>query len=65
MTLVRIIAILYSRLATSLRLLAIILPIQHYILSLESMFATVYHMYHTYAYEVEYWCPWPSKALDF
>jgi len=51
----RVTAILYSRLATRLRSLAIILPINLYLLSLESTFATVYHNYHTYAYKAERW----------
>jgi len=38
----RVTAILYSRLATRLRCLAIILPIHRYLLSLKSTFATVY-----------------------
>jgi hypothetical protein len=51
----RVTAILYSRLATRLRSLAIILPIHLYLLSLESTCATVYHNYHTYAYKAERW----------
>jgi len=46
-------AILYSRLATSLRSLAIILPIHLHLLSLASTFATVSYNYQTYAYEAE------------
>ena len=38
----RVTAILYSRLATSLRSLAIILPIHLHLLSLASTFATVF-----------------------
>jgi hypothetical protein len=49
----RVIAILYSRLATSLRSLAIILPIHLHLRSLASTFATVSYNYHTYAYEDE------------
>jgi len=65
-------AILYSRLATSLRSLAIILPIHLHLLSLASTFATVSYNYHTYAYEAERrrTCPYihmknrqPSRAL--
>ena len=58
----RVTAILYSRLATRLRSLAIILPIHLNLLSLESTFATVYHNYHTYAYNAERWrtCPYIS-----
>ena len=57
----RVTAILYSQLATRLRSLAIILPIHLYLLSLESMFATVYHNYHTYAYKAERWRTCPYK----
>jgi len=49
----RVMAILYSRLAASLRSLAIILPIHLHLLSLASTFATVSCNYHTYAYEAE------------
>jgi len=61
----RVTAILYSRLATRLRSLAIILPIHLYLLSLESTFATVYHNYHTYAYKAERWrmCPYSVLVL--
>jgi len=64
-TQVRVTAILYSGLATRLRLLAIFLPIHLYILSLESTFATVYHNYHTYAYQAERWCTCPYTIIAF
>jgi len=62
----RVTAILYSRLATRLRSLVIILPIHLYLLSLESTFATVYHKYLTYAYMAECWrmCPYTIIAFQ-
>ena len=62
----RVTAILYSRLATRLRSLAIILPIHLYLLSLESTFASVYHNYHTYAYKAQRWrtCPYTIIAVQ-
>ena len=66
MTRGRVTAILYSRLATSLRSLAIILPIHLHLLSLASTFATVSYNYHTYAYEAEHrrTCPYKAIAKD-
>jgi len=64
-TLGQVTAILYSRLATRLRSLAIILPIHLYLLSLESTFATVYHNYHTYAYKAERWRTCPDTMIAF
>ena len=56
---------LYSQLATRLGSLAIILPIHLYLLLLESMFATVYHNYHTYAYMAERWRTCPYTIIAF
>jgi len=64
-TQVRVTAILYSRLATGLRSLAIILPIHLYLLSLESTFATAYHNCHTYAYKAERWRTCPYTIIAF
>jgi len=58
-------AILYSRLAASLRSLAIILPIHLHLLSLASRFATVSYDYHTYAYEAERRRTCPDTILAF
>jgi len=59
-------AILYSRLATSLRSPAIILPIHLPLLSLASTFATVSYNYNTYAYEAERrrTCPYTIIAFS-
>jgi hypothetical protein len=60
----RVMAILYSWLATSLRSLAIMFPIYVHLLSLASTFATVSYNYETYAYEAERWrtCPYNATA---
>jgi hypothetical protein len=57
----RVMAILYCPLATSLRSLAIIIPIHPHLWSLASRFATVSYNYHMYAYNAECWrrCPYP------
>lgn len=49
----RVMAILYCWLAMRLRSLAILLPIHLCLLSLQSMFATVYHKYHPYTYKAK------------
>jgi len=53
-------AILYSRLAMSLRSLAIILPIRLHLLSLTPTFGTLFYNYHMYTYEAErrHVCPY-------
>jgi len=61
----RVTAILYSRLATSLGSLAIILPIHLHLLSLASTFATVAYNYHTYAYEAKHRRTCPYTIITF
>ena len=58
----RVMAMQYSRLATSLTSLAIILPIHPHLPSLASTFASVSYTYHTYAYEAERRRKWPYST---